>query len=194
MSEPSFPVALQLRGKLCLVAGRGDELSLRARALLEAGARVEIVAEAADEAVRELGRSGRVELHERPLSDADLRDKWLCVLVGADAERAREVGRVAERERVFFCAVDAPGHNGFSHMALARAGDLVIAIATAGQAPALARRLREELQRLLDESDMATFVERLAELRRVTPSADRKRVLGEAVAGVHFTGELKLQK
>jgi siroheme synthase-like protein len=187
-----FPVNLNLDGRACLVLGVGPELLVRVQNLLDAGARVSVVSEAPGDAVRSLSHAGQVVLEERPFTEPDLQGKWLCVLVGASAELARGVARAAESARVLFCATDGPEKNSFSHMALARAGSLVIAVGTAGEAPALARRLREELQRLLDESDMATFVERLAELRRQTPSADRKKVLGDAVAEVRFRGKLEI--
>jgi len=187
-----FPVNLNLDGRACLVLGAGPELVLRIQNLLDAGARVSVVTKAPGDAVRGLAQAGRAVLEERPFAEADLEGKWLCVLVGAAPELALDVAAAAERARVLFCATDGPEKNSFSHMALARAGSLVIAVGTAGVAPALARRLREELQRLLDESDMTTFVERLAELRRQTPSADRKKVLGDAVAEVRFTGKLEI--
>jgi siroheme synthase-like protein len=190
VTHSSFPVNLNLSGKPCLVIGEGAELMARVQTLLEAGADVEIVSEAPADAVRELERARALRLHQRSFEAADLENKWLCVLVGASAERARAIGEAAERARVLFCATDAPAHNSFSHMALARAGQLVIATATGGHAPALARRLREELQRLLDECGMASFVERLADLRRQTPSNERRTVLNEAVAPVRFTGKL----
>jgi siroheme synthase (precorrin-2 oxidase/ferrochelatase) len=121
-----------------------------------------------------------------------LHGKWLAVLVDANAPLAARMAQLAEVERVFFCAVDQPEHNSYSHMAQARAGLLTIAISTAGQAPALGRRLREEIERLLVAAKMSEFVEKLAALRQITPSNERRKVLGEAVSGVHFSGELKL--
>jgi precorrin-2 dehydrogenase/sirohydrochlorin ferrochelatase len=94
--------------------------------------------------------------------------------------------------RVPFSAIDQPKVSSFLHVALARAGSLIVAISTAGTAPALSRRLREELERILDESGLATFVDRLSALRRKTPSTERRQVLGEAVAGVRFNGKLEL--
>ena len=41
---------------------------------------------------------------------------------------------------------------------------------------------------------MADFVDKLAALRAQTPSAERRRVLGAAVSGVHFTGQLALEE
>jgi precorrin-2 dehydrogenase/sirohydrochlorin ferrochelatase len=193
MTKPVFPIALLLEGRACLVVGSGPEALSRTRALLDAHARVVVVSNPASEDIRALAQSGQVELHEREFSDGDLEGKWLAVLVDEDAALAARMAHLAEDARVFFCAVDQPEHNSYAHMAQARAGLLTVAISTAGQAPALGRRLREELERLLTTSRMAEFVDELASLRARTPSAARRVVLGAAVAGVHFTGELALE-
>jgi precorrin-2 dehydrogenase/sirohydrochlorin ferrochelatase len=192
MTAPVFPIALLLTGRACLVVGSGAELTSRTRALLDAHARPSVVSTAPSAEVRALAQSGAIELHEREFVDTDLDDKWLAVLVDADEVLATRMARLAHVARVFFCAVDQPEHNSYAHMAQARAGLLTIAISTAGQAPALGRRLREELERLLAASKMADFVDKLAALRSQTPSPERRRVLGNAVSSVHFTGELKL--
>ena len=192
MTNSVFPVALLLKDRDCLVVGSGPEVTNRTRALLDANARPTVISTAPEAAVRALAESGLIELHERDFVDGDLHGKWLAVLVDADSNLAARMATIAEQERVFFCAVDQPAHNSYAHMAQARAGLLTIAISTAGHAPALGRRLREELERLLTAANMSEFVEKLAALRQVTPSPERKRVLGQAVAGVHFSGELKL--
>lgn len=193
MKKPVFPVALVLEGRACLVVGTGPELATRTAALLAARARPIVVSPNASEEVKQLAAAGAIELREREFVDSDLNDVWLAVLVDANPPLAAHMGRIADANRVLFCAVDQPEQNSYAHMAQARAGLLTIAISTAGEAPALGRRLREELERLLSQSDMATFAAELAALREATPSAERKRVLGDAVAGVHFSGELKLR-
>jgi precorrin-2 dehydrogenase/sirohydrochlorin ferrochelatase len=175
-----------------LVVGSGPEITSRTQALLDAHARPTVISSAPNAAIRELASSGSIELHEREFIDSDLNGKWLAVLVDENAPLAARMANLAEAERVFFCAVDQPRYNSYAHMAQARAGLLTIAISTAGQAPALGRRLREELERLLAAANMSAFVEKLANLRQITPSSERRKVLGDAVAGVHFSGELKL--
>jgi len=192
MTDPVFPIALLLKGRSCLVVGAGSEVLSRTRALLDAHARPTVICRSPDAAVRALATSGLIELHERDFQDDDMPGKWLAVLVDNDPSLAARMAGKAETERVFFCAVDQPQHNSYAHMAQARAGLLTIAISTAGQAPALGRRLREELERLLAAAKMSDFVEKLAHLRQITPSSERRKVLGEAVSGVHFSGELKL--
>ena len=190
--KPVFPIALLLQGRACLVVGSGPELLSRTRALLEAHARPIVISSAPSDEIRGLAAGGEVELFEREFTDTDLDGKWLAVLVDENRALATRMAALAEAARVFFCAVDQPEHNSYAHMAQARAGLLTIAISTAGQAPALGRRLREELERLLTQSGMPAFVAELAALRARTPSAERRTVLGAAVAGVRFTGELEL--
>ncbi len=194
MTNPVFPIALLLEGRAVLVVGSSAEAISRTRAFLDAHAKPSVVSVAPSSELREWARCGEIALHEREFRDADLDGKWLAVLVDEDAALAARIAALADAQRVFFCAVDQPEHNSYAHMAQARAGLLTIAISTAGQAPALGRRLRQELERLLSASKMAEFVEQLAGLRAQTPSAERRQVLGDAVAGVHFDGELRLRK
>lgn len=188
-----LPVALVLEDCDCLVVGSGAELDGRVTDLLAARARVFVVSSAPSEGVRALAAAGRITLSERAFEEADLNGKWLGVLTDQDRALGERMARAASARRVFFCAVDQPEASRYYHMARARAGLLTIAISTAGQAPALGRRLREELARLLDESGAAAFVDSLAALRRRTPSTERRATLGQAVARVRFTGKLELK-
>ena len=95
-------------------------------------------------------------------------------------------------ERIFFVAVDDPSCGSFAHLALARAGNVTVAIGTNGEAPALARRLRELLSELFEHADLAGFAARHAELRRATPPAERREVLGADVRDVRLDGQLVL--
>ena len=171
MKSSLFPVALQLSGLPCLVIGGGEEAAARARSLGEAGAVVRVV-------------------HE--FVEGDLDGIWLAVLTDMDAALAERVFRAASARRVFFCAVDQPDFCSFSHVALARAGDLTVAVSTNGKAPALSRRIREELERLLSEAKVESFVARLAALRERTPSAERRSVLGAAARALRFTGKIEV--
>ena len=194
MTQPVFPIALLLEGRSVLVVGSSAEATSRTRAFLDARAKPVVVSTAPSDQLLEWARTGEIILHQREFTHEDLADKWLAVLVDENATLATRIAELADAQRIFFCAVDQPEHNTYAHMAQARAGLLTIAISTAGQAPALGRRLREELERLLAASNMADFVEQLAGLRAQTPSTERRQVLGDAVSGVRFDGVLRLNK
>lgn len=174
MTAQAYPLSLHLDGKKCLVVGSGAEAAQRAQTLQESGARV-------------------VQL-DSEVPDQELDDAWLVVQTSPDAALAASLARRCEARRIFFCAVDQPRHSSYSHLALARAGVLTLAVGTEGKVPALGRRLRQELSRLLDDAGASQEVERLAQLRAATPPAERREVLARAVADVHLTGELRFKK
>jgi siroheme synthase (precorrin-2 oxidase/ferrochelatase) len=168
---PWFPVALKLRGRRCLVVGSSDEAAARARALAEAGADVVRVPQ---------------------FSPPDLDGVWLAVLGDRNPELADRLDQACEERRIFFAAVDDTRVGSYSHLAIAKAGSVICAIGTHGDAPALARRLRELLQGLFERANLAAFTERHAALRRATPSERRREVLGADVAEIRIDGELVL--
>ncbi len=171
---PAFPVALKLEGRACLVVGAGDEAAARAAALRAAGASVQIVA--------------------REFVPSDLDGMWLAVLTDRDDALALRIARAAEERQVFFCAVDQPEAGSYSHVAIARAGPVFAALGTQGEAPALARRLRELIEELFNTAGLGPFAERLAALRKSTPPDRRRDVLNRAVEGVRLEGNLVLPK
>lgn len=192
MKDRAFLVGLLLHDKDCLVIGGDEEAMTRADNLLEAGARVRIVAREAIAPVRQLCRRAGLRLDERDFEPEDLDAVWLCVLTERDAQLAERVGRETAARRIFFCAVDQPAHNTFSHTGIVRSGPVSVGISTDGRAPALARKLKAELKRLFSEARLGGFAKSLSDLRAATPPAERKAVLTQAVAGVRFNGALLL--
>lgn len=168
-----FFVALDLTGKPCIVVGSSGEAAFRVGLLRDHGADV-------------------VRFERESPTTADLERAWLVVLADRDAELAVRLGAFCEANRILFCAVDQPGQNSFHHVAMTRVGEVTVAIGTDGRAPSLARKLREELARVLEASGLGAFSEKLALLRERTPSFDRRERMGRAVAGVRLTGELEL--
>lgn len=169
--RPAFPIALKLVAKRCLVVGKNEEARARAAALEAAGAVVTVVEQ---------------------FSAQDLDGAWLAVLTERDPALAERVAREAEARRVFFCAVDQPEVGSYSHVAITRAGPVFAAFGTQGEAPALARKLRELVEELFTKAGLGSFAERLAELRRRTPPERRRDVLNAAVDDVRLEGTLVL--
>jgi siroheme synthase-like protein len=191
--QHGYPINLILEDRKCVVVGGGAEAAQRAGNLLEAGARVLVVGTEPTPGL-DLLQSERLSVAQRAFVESDLDDAWLVVQASRDAALARQVAQSCEARRLFFCAVDQPPNSSYSHMALARAGSLTLAVATDGRAPALGRKLREELARLLSEAHAAEEVERLAQVREQTPPDERRAALSREVADVHFTGALRFKK
>lgn len=141
-----FPMFLKLAGRRCLVVGAGAVAEQKIDALLLSGADVRVVAPEASEAVRNLATDGRLTWTARRFYPADLDDAILVIAATGDRAVNEEVFRNASNKRVLCNAVDEPQHCHFYYPAVVTRGDLQIAISTAGQSPALAQRLRRELE------------------------------------------------
>ena len=126
METPSvyYPVFLDLRGRRCLVIGDGELAEEKARGLQQAGARV----------------------LRSPAFDPRRSDVFLIVAVTDDPGQGRRIKEFADRRGILVNVVDQTPNCSFIAPAVARRGDLVLAISTSGKSPALARRIRQRLE------------------------------------------------
>ena len=147
-AKPSrvYPIALDLRGKLAVVAGAGSVAARKVRGLLAAGARVRVVAPDAVEELRDAAAAGAIELHLRAFAAADVAGAVLAfaatphVAVNADVVAAARARGVLVDD-----ATDAEAGD-FSTPSVHRAGRLTFAVDSGGSSPAFAVRLRDELR------------------------------------------------
>lgn len=156
-----FPAFLDLRGRAVLVVGAGRVAAGKLSALLEAGARVTVVA---PQILPGLERQ-EATLVRRLFRPADLDGCWFAV-AAATPEVNREVAMAAEERRVFLNAVDDVPSASAWLGGVVRRGNVTVAISTGGRAPALAGLLREALESLLPD-DLAEWT---AEAERLRPA------------------------
>jgi precorrin-2 dehydrogenase/sirohydrochlorin ferrochelatase len=152
MPASLFPMFLKLEGRSSLVVGAGPIAASKISSLLESGARVTVVAPWASDELRKLADDGKFRWLARPYENGDLAGMFLVIAATSDGAVNRAVFLEAQRLGILCNAVDDPPHCDFYFPAVVRRGDLQIAISTAGQSPALAQRLRRELEEVFDES------------------------------------------
>jgi precorrin-2 dehydrogenase/sirohydrochlorin ferrochelatase len=141
-----YPVFLELEGRLAVVVGSDAVRANRPEALLDAGARVLILAEGPEDRLQELaGRGASIE--RRGYLPGDLAGAFICVAAVDDPAVAGSIAAEARARGVLVNVMDDIPNCDFAAPALVRRGDLQIAIGTGGRSPALARRLREDLSR-----------------------------------------------
>jgi uroporphyrin-III C-methyltransferase/precorrin-2 dehydrogenase/sirohydrochlorin ferrochelatase len=166
-----FPLFLKLAGRDVLVVGAGPVGTAKARALVEAGAKVTVVAPTISDELRADGAAGRVALVERAFEARDVEGAWL-VVAAATGDVNRAVAAAAEARRTFVLAVDDPAAASAYGAGIVRKGGVTVAVSTDGRAPALAGLLREGLEAVLPD-----------DLDAWTAEAERQRALWKA-AGV----------
>lgn len=147
MSAPSlFPMFLKLEGRNCLAVGAGSVGEPKIRSLVDSGARLRVVAPSASAAVREWANLGELTLLERAYEPSDLDGVFLVVAATSSPEVNHAIYREAQARGILCNVVDDPPHCDFYYPAVVRRGQLQIAISTAGLSPALAQRIRKQLE------------------------------------------------
>jgi precorrin-2 dehydrogenase/sirohydrochlorin ferrochelatase len=143
---PLFPISLKLRGRLCVVVGGGVIAESKIQSLLAAEAHVVVVAPEVTETVAAWARAGQIEWQAKTFATEDLCGAFLVVAGTSSPQVNHEVFRQCETEGILCNVVDDPEFCHFYYPAVVRRGALQIAISTEGQSPALAQRLRKELE------------------------------------------------
>jgi siroheme synthase-like protein len=144
-----YAVGLDLRGRPCVVVGGGAVATRRVERLLACGARVTVVAPALAPALEQRAAAGEIAVRRRPYAQGDLAGAFLAIAATDAPEVNAAVAAEARARGVLLNRADAPTEGDFIVMTTVERGDLQLAIATAGRSPAFARRVREELERLL---------------------------------------------
>jgi precorrin-2 dehydrogenase / sirohydrochlorin ferrochelatase len=143
---PLFPISLKLRGRLCVVVGGGVIAESKIQGLLAAEAHVVVIAPEATEAVAAWARAGQIEWQAKTFAAGDLCGAFLVVAGTSAPQVNHEVFRQCEADGILCNVVDDPQYCHFYYPAVVRRGALQVAISTEGQSPALAQRLRKELE------------------------------------------------
>ena len=159
-----YPIYLDLRGRRCVVIGGGPVAEHKVKGLLEAEAQVVVIAPELTPGLQALAREGRIVHVARPYRPGDLAGAFLAISATDDREVNRRAWEEATCRDIPINVVDDPAHCHFIAPAIVRRGDLTIAISTGGKAPALAVRLRQQLERTLGP-EYARFLELAGAMR-----------------------------
>lgn len=142
----AYAVNLDLTGRPVLVVGGGPVAARKIAGLLRAGA---IVTAVAPEAVAEIADDPDVRWFPRPYQRGEIASYRLGITATDDPEVNAQVAADADTAGVFVNSADDPENCSFTLPAVARHGDLQVAISTNGRSPGLARWLRRRYEREL---------------------------------------------
>jgi siroheme synthase-like protein len=174
---------LKLERKRCLVVGAGFIGLEKVESLLRCGASVRVIAPMAVERVRQLSSEGKIEWVDRCYEPEDAAGCDLIIAATNDRGVNRVVFEEASRRSILCNTADDPPLCDFFFASIVQRGPLQIAISTAGQSPALAQRLRREIDAQLP-ADLGPWLTDLGQLRRevlqaMPAGAERKALLHE---------------
>ncbi|MFD6139363.1 uroporphyrinogen-III C-methyltransferase [Promicromonospora sp. NPDC060271] len=161
MAHEIYPLGLKIAGRLVVVVGGGPVAARRARALVEAGARVRVIAPDVCEELSVLAQvspPGAVELVARAYRAGDLDEAWLVHTATGSPTVDQQVSDDAERARVFcVTAGDASVGSAWvpavARTALTDDAEVTVAV-TAGRDPRRATAIRDAVAAALQSGTL----------------------------------------
>jgi precorrin-2 dehydrogenase / sirohydrochlorin ferrochelatase len=185
-----FPMFLKLEGRACLVVGAGTIGEPKIESLLIAGASVRVIAPRVTAAVAEWARAGVIVWEAREFNEGDLDGVFLVIAATSSRDVNGTIFRGAHQRNILCNVVDDPEFCDFYYPAVVRRGDLQLAISTNGRSPALAQRIRRELE-VQFGPEYGSWLEELGQIRQqlfasgMNPD-ERRRVLHELASREAF--------
>ena len=141
-----YPAFADIEDQPCLVVGGGGIAEEKTAALLDCGADVTVISPDATAALRDRADRGEINWIARQYEPGDVRGHRLVISATDSTVVNERVYRDAEAEGVMVNVVDVPALCRFIVPSVVRRGDLCIAISTGGKSPALAKKIRGQLE------------------------------------------------
>ena len=151
-------VDLNLIGKRALVIGGGNESSRKVEALLSQQCKIFVVAEKAEQSIKNYADEGKVSLDLRKIENVDFLNGYnqldLILATTDDPDINREILVVGKKKYgCYVYAADDPQVSDFSHPSVININDTVqIAISTGGRSPLMGKSIRQDLEPLIKKS------------------------------------------
>ena len=161
-----YPIFVEAKGRRVIVIGGGHVAAEKVRGLLNAEADIAVVSPELLPELEEHKAAGRISHIARAYRESDLDEGYEFIMVATDDGAINAgVAAAGKRRGIWVNAADDPKNCDFILPAVVRKGKITLAASTSGTSPALARRLREELEAYLTE-DMPALADLLAEVRQ----------------------------
>lgn len=153
-------IDLKVAGKNILIIGGGEVGERKARKFLEAGSRITVISKDFTSGLKRLGGGGKVKLmrmdlnRSLPLISRLISRSDVVISATDDSKLNKAVVNEARKNSVLVCAVDNPSISDFHLPAIAKVGDIRIAISTEGKSPAMAKVLRKRVRKSISREDV----------------------------------------
>lgn len=188
----ALPISLDVYARKCVVVGGDAEATDKAMRLVRAGAKVQVIATHIEPALEAAVERGELSWAARSVSAADLNGAMVVVVTPDEYDEARPIAKRARAGEFLLCVIDRPELCTFAQPAVAQVGDLKIALSSGGRAPAVLKRLRQDLQEALDTAPVRSFIEAMGALRDITAPGKRSSRLRQAVKGLKLSVQIEL--
>ncbi len=159
-----YPAYLDLRERPCVVIGGGAVAERKTLALLEAGADVTIISPALSPKLQELSDSGKITHLKKQYEEKDLTGEFLVIAATPSDEVNTLVARACRKRHTLVNVASPPEESSFIVPSVVERGNLMIAISTSGASPALAKKIRQDIEQQYG-SEYEVFLDKLSAMR-----------------------------
>lgn len=159
-----YPAFIDLRGRPCLVVGGGSVAARKVFSLLRSGAEVTVISPEINSVLEIEVELGMIRWIPREYTRGDAKGFFLVIAASSNDSVNRAVADDVGDGLIN--VVDSPNRSTFIVPSVVNRGGLVIAVSTSGKSPALASRIRRELEMSYPEA-FAGLIDYLAEIRRL---------------------------
>ena len=186
-----YPILLSIQDKKCVVIGGGNVAWRKVCSLKEAGARVTVVS---PEFCPEMEKETGIDRIQKKYEEGFLSGAWVVIASTDDEEVNKKIYYDSVKRGILVNVVDRPEYCSFIVPATVSRGDLSISISTGGASPALARNIRESLEKQFGD-EYGVFAKLLSETRRKVlseiPDETIRRDILQRIAGLDMLEVVK---
>ena len=160
-----YPAFLDLRGRPCLLIGGGTVAERKAASLIDAGASLTVVSPSLTPSLQELASRNSIRHRQKHFDESDLAGVFLTIAATDDPEVNRAAAAACRSRGILANVATEPEAGSFIVPSVVERGDLLIAVSTSGASPALARKVRADLERMYGP-EYGVLLEKMAVLRQ----------------------------
>ncbi|MDY6854465.1 MAG: bifunctional precorrin-2 dehydrogenase/sirohydrochlorin ferrochelatase [Thermodesulfobacteriota bacterium] len=141
-----YPINVDITDKICVVLGGGRIAQRKVESLLKYKGAVTVISPSLTPKLKELQSLGKIKNVCREYQSGDIKDAFVVFCATNDSNINKKAAEEAKKRGILFNVVDMPKMCNFIVPSVVQRGDLFISISTNGKSPALAKRIRKELE------------------------------------------------
>jgi precorrin-2 dehydrogenase/sirohydrochlorin ferrochelatase len=143
-----YPIIVELKDKKIIVVGGGNVAQRKVMTLVDCGADVHIISKELSPLLKVYEKERKVSIQGTEFKEDELNGAYMVIAATDDPIENSRIGKSAKKRGILVNVVDQPDDCNFIVPSIVKRGDLIIAVSTSGKSPALARKLRKELESL----------------------------------------------
>ena len=174
-----YPLNLDIENKNCVVIGGGEVALRKIRGLLEAGAKVKVIAPEICAGVKELFNRGEISWTRKNFSE-DLLGDEIILIAATDNPEVNQ--RAAQAGKFLVNVVDGGGN--FNVPSSIRRGDLLLTVSTGANSPAFSKFIRQMLEAELGENfdaGLKIISDKRREVKRLLPNHKTRKIFWQQI-------------